>query len=89
MTDVAAVGNELVAVGTAQATQRASATSWVSSDGVHWTQAHPAPIFEQVELLAVSAGGPGAVAVGVFGGPDSSVPRVLLSPGLGDLEKPR
>jgi hypothetical protein len=43
---------------------------------------------EQLELLAVSAGGPGAVAVGDFGGPDSAVPRVLLSPGIGDLKKP-
>jgi len=88
MTDVAAVGDRVVGVGTAQATQRASATSWVSTDAVHWEQAHPAPIFEQLELLAVTAGGPGAVAVGVFGGPDSAVPRVLLTPGLGDLKRP-
>ena len=88
MTDVAAVGDIVVAVGTAQATQRASATSWVSTDGITWQQAHPAPILEQLELLAVAAGGPGAVAVGDFGGPDSAVPRVLLSPGLGDLKKP-
>lgn len=88
MTDVAAVGNQLVAVGTAQATQRASATSWISADGITWQQAHTAPILEQVELSAVTAGGPGAVTVGVFGGPDSAVPRVLLSPGLGDLKQP-
>jgi len=88
MTDVAAVRDRVVGVGTAQATQRASATAWVSTDGVHWEQAHPSPIFEQVELLAVTAGGPGAVAVGVFGGPDSAVPRVLLTPGLGDLKQP-
>jgi len=88
MTDVAAVGDLVIAVGTAQATQRASATSWVSTDGITWQQAHPAPILEQLELLAVTAGGPGAVAVGDFGGPDSAVPRVLLTPGLGDLKKP-
>jgi hypothetical protein len=88
MTDVAAVGDRVIAVGSSQATQRASGTSWVSADGVTWEQAHPAPILEQLELLAVAAGGPGAVAVGDFGGPDSAVPRVLLSPGLGDLKKP-
>ena len=88
MTDVAAVGDRVIAVGSAQATQRASGTSWVSTDGITWEQAHPAPILEQLELLAVSAGGPGAVAVGDFGGPDSAVPRVLLTPGLGDLKKP-
>jgi hypothetical protein len=88
MTDVAAIGDRVVAVGTSQATQRASATSWISTDGVSWEQAHTAPILEQVELLAVSAGGPGAVTVGVFGGPDSAVPTILLTPGLGDLKRP-
>jgi hypothetical protein len=88
MTDVAAIGDRVVAVGTSQATQRASATSWVSTDGISWEQAHTAPILEQVELLAVSAGGPGAVGVGVFGGPDSAVPTILLTPGSGDLEQP-
>jgi hypothetical protein len=88
MTDVAAVGDRVVAIGSSQATQRASGTSWVSADGITWEQAHPAPNLEQLELLAVSAGGPGAVAVGDFGGPDSAVPRVLLSPGIGDLKKP-
>ena len=88
MTDVAAIGDRVIAVGTSQATQRASATSWVSSDGVQWDQAHTAPILEQVELMAVSAGGPGAVGVGVFGGPDSAVPTILLTPGSGDLRKP-
>jgi len=88
MTDVAAIGDRVIAVGTSQATQRASATSWVSTDGISWEQAHTAPILEQVELLAVSAGGPGAVAVGVFGGPDSAVPTILLTPGSGDLKQP-
>jgi hypothetical protein len=88
MTDVAAVGDRVIAVGTSQATQRASATSWISADGIIWEQAHTAPILEQLELYAVTAGGPGAVSVGAFGGPDSAVPRVLLTPGLGDLEKP-
>jgi hypothetical protein len=88
MTDVAAIGDRVIAVGTSQATQRASATSWISADGITWEQAHSAPILEQVELLAVSAGGPGAVTVGVFGGPDSSIPTILLTPGSGDLKLP-
>jgi hypothetical protein len=88
MTDVAAIGDRVVAVGSSQATQRAAGTSWVSADGINWEQAHTAPILEQLELLAVSPGGPGAVGVGVFGGPDSAVLRVLLSPGSGDLRQP-
>jgi hypothetical protein len=88
MTDVAAIGDQVIAVGTAQANQRSSATSWTSADGVRWVQAHPSSVFEQVELLAVAAGGPGAVSVGVFGGPDSAVPAILVSPGSGPLRVP-
>jgi hypothetical protein len=88
MTDVAAIGDRVVAVGTSQATQRASATSWVSADGIAWEQAHTVPILEQVELLAICKGGPGAVSVGVFGGPDSAVPTILLTPGSGDMKLP-
>jgi len=88
MTDVAAVGDALVAVGTAQANQRSSATSWISADGVSWLQAHPSSVFEQVELFAVSPGGPGAVSVGVFGGPDSAVPAILVTPESGNLRTP-
>ena len=88
MTDVAAIGDRVIAVGTSQATQRASATSWISADGMAWEQAHTAPILEQVELYAGSQGGPGAVSVGAFGGPDSAIPTVLLTPGSGDLKKP-
>ena len=85
MTDVTAIGQTVVAVGTSQATQRAAATAWISSDGVDWQQAGLSSAFEQVELLAVSEGGPGVIGVGVFGGPDSAVPAVLVSPGSGNL----
>jgi hypothetical protein len=88
MTDVAAIGDRVIAVGTSQASQRGSATSWVSADGVSWEQAHSASVFEQVELLAISAGGPGAVTVGVFGGPDSAVPAILVTPASGNLRVP-
>ena len=85
MTDVAAVGDRVIAVGTSQASQRPSGTAWVSTDGLHWDQADALPIFGQVELFAVTAGGPGAVSVGRFGGPDSAVPTIFLTPGSGDL----
>jgi hypothetical protein len=80
MTDVAAIGDVLVATGMEQPLQRATATSWVSRDGVHWEPAHDAPVQEQGEFYAITTGGPGAVVVGAFGGPDSYVPTVWLSP---------
>jgi hypothetical protein len=80
MTDVAAIGDVLVATGMEQPLQRATATSWVSRDGVHWEPAHDAPVQEQGEFYAITPGGPGAVVVGAFGGPDSYVPTVWLSP---------
>ena len=80
MTDVAAIGNSLIAVGDFQSGQRGTATSWVSSDGIHWDRARTAPVQEQVELYAVTSGGPGAIAVGSFGAPDSYVPTIFLSP---------
>jgi hypothetical protein len=88
MTDVVAVGDRAIAVGTVQASQRPSATSWISVDGMRWDQAEALPVLGQVEFLAVTAGGPGAVAVGRFGGPDSAVPTIMLTPGSGDLEPP-
>jgi hypothetical protein len=81
MTDVTAVGDELVAVGNYVGVQRGTATAWVSRDGLHWEKAHVAPIQQQVELYAVAAAGPGVVAVGSFGAPDDYIPTVLLSPG--------
>jgi hypothetical protein len=80
MTDVAVVGDQLIGVGIFQGLQRGTATSWVSSDGIHWDQANTAPVQQQVEMYAIAAGGPGAVVVGAFGAPDAYVPIVLVSP---------
>ena len=81
MTDVVAIGDTVVAVGEYQGLQRGTATSWVSGDGVGWDQARSAPVQEQGEFYAITPGGPGAIAVGSFGAPDSYVPTVWLSPG--------
>ena len=81
MTDVVAIGDTVVVVGDYQSGQRGTATAWVSRDGTHWVQARTAPVQEQVEFYAITPGGPGAIAVGSFGAPDSYVPGVWLSPG--------
>ncbi len=81
MTDVTAIGDELIGVGDYQGLQRGTAISWVSGDGLHWTQARSAPVQEQGEFYAITPGGPGAIAVGSFGAPDSYVPTIWLSPG--------
>ena len=80
MTDVAVVDGKLVGIGVLQGLQRGIATSWVSDDGVRWDRAISAPIQQQIELYAITAGGPGAIVVGAFGAPDSYVPIVLVSP---------
>lgn len=80
MTDVTSVGNELIAVGNFLGFQYGTATSWTSTDGIHWTQSRSAPVQEQGEFYAVIPGGPGVVAVGSFGAPDNYVPTVWLSP---------
>jgi len=80
MTDVAAVGDMLIAIGDTQPLQRSTGTAWVSRDGSRWEPANPAPVLEQSDLFAITPGGPGAVAVGDFGGPDSAVPTVWLTP---------
>jgi hypothetical protein len=82
MTDVTAIGDTVVAIGVFQGLQRGTGTSWVSSDGLHWDRARPAPVQEQAEFYAITPGGPGAIVVGSFGAPDSYVPSVWLSPGL-------
>jgi hypothetical protein len=81
MTDVTVAGGELIAIGNYVGVQRGTATSWVSTDGLHWQKARVAPIQQQVELYAIAAAGPGVVAVGSFGAPDDYIPTVLLSPG--------
>lgn len=80
MTDVAVVGDELIAVGTLQGLQRGTAIGWVSKDGMTWQQARTAPVQEGAEFYAIIPGGPGALVVGAFGAPDSYVPEVWQSP---------
>lgn len=80
MTDVVAIGDEVVGIGDDQGLQRGTGTAWVSRDGVHWDQARTAPVQEQAEFYAITPGGPGLVVVGSFGAPDSYVPNVWLSP---------
>ena len=80
MTDVAVAGDRLIGVGKYAPLQRSTATSWVSTDGLHWEQARSAAVQEQAEFTAVVAAGPGVVAVGSFGGPDDVIPNVWLSP---------
>ena len=80
MTDVTSVGTELIAVGNFLGFQYGTATSWVSTDGLHWAQSRSAPVQEQGEFYAVIPGGPGLVAVGSFGAPDNYIPTVWLSP---------
>jgi hypothetical protein len=80
MTDVAAIDDVVVAIGDQQPLQRSTATSWVSRDGVNWEHARDAPVQEQGEFYAITPGGPGAVVVGAFGGPDSYVSTVWLTP---------
>lgn len=81
MTDVVAVGSDLVAVGNHVGLQYGAATSWVSNDGIHWRRSREAPVLEQGEPYAVATGGPGLIAVGSFGAPDDYIPMVWLSPG--------
>jgi len=81
MTDVVAIGDVVIGVGDYQGLQRGTAISWVSRDGIHWEQAHSAPVQEQGEFYAITPGGPGAIAVGSFGAPDSYVPTIWLTPG--------
>ena len=81
MTDLAAIGDSVIAIGVYQGLQRGTATSWVSRDGIHWDRANTAPVQEQGEFYAITPGGPGAIVVGSFGAPDSYVPNVWLSPG--------
>ena len=80
MTDVVTIGDTAIAIGDVQGLQRGTAMSWVSTDGSHWERSRAAPVQEQGEFYAIAPGGPGAIAVGSFGAPDSYVPAVWLSP---------
>jgi hypothetical protein len=81
MTDAVAVAGSVIGVGDVQGLQRGTATSWVTVDGAHWERARSAPVQQQGEFYAITPGGPGVIAVGSFGAPDSYVPTVWLSPG--------
>jgi hypothetical protein len=80
LTDVAAVGDQLIAVGDIQGLQRGTAMAWVSSDGLTWARSNRAPVQEGAEFYAITSTGPGAIAVGAFGAPDSYVPEVWSTP---------
>lgn len=80
MTDIAAVGDQVIGVGVLQGLQRGTAIAWVSRDGRTWQQARSAPVQEGAEFYAIIPGGPGALVVGAFGAPDSYVPEVWQSP---------
>ena len=81
MTDVVAIGDVVIGIGDYQGLQRGTAISWVSHDGMSWEQARSAPVQQQGEFYAITPGGPGAIAVGSFGAPDSYVPTIWLTPG--------
>jgi hypothetical protein len=80
MTDVTAVHGGLLAVGNYVGVQFGTATSWISPDGVAWRRAADYAALGQGEMLAVTRGGPGLVAVGSFGAPDNYIPTVWLTP---------
>ena len=79
MTDVTAVRGGLVAVGNYVGVQYGTASSWVSSDGLSWRRAADYPALGQGEMLAITRGGPGLVAVGSVGAPDNYIPTIWLS----------
>jgi molecular chaperone DnaK len=79
MTDVTAVRGGLVAVGNYVGVQYGTATSWVSTDGLSWQRAGDYPALGQGEMLAVTRGGPGLVAVGSVGAPDNYIPTIWLT----------
>jgi hypothetical protein len=81
MTDVVAIDDTVIGIGDYQGLQRGTAISWVSRDGIHWEQARSAPVQQQGEFYAITPGGPGVIAVGSFGAPDSYVPTIWFSPG--------
>jgi hypothetical protein len=80
MTDVVAIGEQVIAVGDVQGLQRGTAIAWTSTDGTSWLQARSAPVQQGAEWYAIIQGGPGVLVVGAFGAPDSYVPEVWRSP---------
>jgi hypothetical protein len=82
MTDVVATDQGLVGVGNYVGLQYGTGTSWLSSDGSHWTMAPDQPTFGQGEPEAVITWRDRLVIVGSRGAPDNYIPTVWLSPGL-------
>jgi len=84
MTDVVSLGSRgLLAVGNYVGMQYGTATSWLSSDGRAWRRAPGYPALEQGEMLAVTVGPDGLIAVGSFGAPDNYIPTVWRGPPAG------
>ncbi|MBI3750340.1 MAG: hypothetical protein HY263_01625 [Chloroflexi bacterium] len=82
MTDVVVTPSGYVAVGNYVGVQFGTGTSWLSADGLHWTQAPDQPTLGQAEPEAVVAWRDRLVIVGSRGAPDNYIPSVWLSPGL-------
>ncbi len=79
MTDVTAVRGGLVAVGNYVGVQYGTASSWLSSDGLSWRRTGDYAALGQGEMLAITRGGPGLVAVGSVGAPDNYIPTIWLA----------
>ncbi len=68
--DVTAGGPGFVAVGaeysspSVDAPERLAGLTWTSTDGLTWSRAPDDPVFRDAWVVAVTAGGPGLVAVG-------------------------
>jgi hypothetical protein len=79
MTEVTATASGLVAIGFQQPGAQPSGSEeaqgyvtavWTSTDGITWTRVpHSESVFGEGEMLSVTAGGPGLVAVGMVGIP--------------------
>jgi hypothetical protein len=83
MRDVAWDGGEYVAGGhLIFGTQFGIAVFWHSQDGATWVRVPDKAAFGQGKVYGMTAGGPGAVAVGSFGAPDFYVPTVWVTPGI-------
>ena len=82
MTDVVVTASGYVGVGNYVGVQYGTGTSWLSTDGLHWTQAPDQPTLGQGEPEAVVAWRDRLVIVGSRGAPDNYIPSVWLSPGL-------
>jgi hypothetical protein len=82
MTDVVTTPAGFVGVGNYVSLQYGTGTSWLSRDGLAWTQAPDQPTFGQGEPEAVLAWRDRLVIVGSRGAPDNYIPTVWLSPGL-------